>query len=54
MNWRKAKLYELRVILHDDKFASLADRQAAEAELVRRRKQRHARMQNKERKVYPR
>jgi len=54
LDWKKAKLRELRVILQDDPHATFTDRKAVEAELLRRKKQQYARMQNKERKVYPR
>jgi hypothetical protein len=48
MNWKQAKTRELYVIMFVDEAATSADKLAAKAEVERRKKQSHERMQNKE------
>ncbi|QYR20821.1 hypothetical protein KZ483_24190 [Paenibacillus sp. sptzw28] len=54
MNWRKANRQMLVEIAYFDEGALLEHRCAAAAELKRRNRVKHARMQNKEKAVYPR
>lgn len=51
---QKASDAELYVIMYDDPQATFTDKKAAEAEVLRRHSRKHGRLQNKERKVYPR
>jgi hypothetical protein len=53
MNFKNAKTRELYVIMFADERATDADRLAAKAEVERRKKQKHGRMQNKEVSHYP-
>jgi hypothetical protein len=54
MNWKLAKKSELYVIMFADDNAPESDKLAAKEEVERRKKQVHARMQNREKAHYPR
>lgn len=52
MNWESAKTHELYVIAFDDPYAEPMDVYEAKNEINRRKKQRHARLQQKEKAQY--
>jgi hypothetical protein len=54
MNWRQATLGQLYEIAYNDAGAPLQYKQAALEEIRRRMQKRHARVNYKERKGYPR
>lgn len=54
MNWKEAKRAQLYEIAFNDTGASLPDRSSAAAEIKRRNRRKHGRVNHKLKAVYPR